>query len=436
MSPLNQAFALLRRVLVALVLGTPAVLAWHHFGMTRVLALGASANKAETNDDRGLGGHSVGTWQPGGPLGTLQCQLDAGYAWPYCEVAFTLVPSPEGVDLSRYDSVRFRLHYEGVGPRSVRFYLRNFEPGLSKTGDSASLKVNEVEFEIPASGEIDVPLRLFRIASWWAVERDVPLQHTDMRIDNVPFVELSTGSKSQAGLHRIRLDAIEFHGKWLSLAQVLTLLVGAWLLFGLAWLWAELLDYRAHLRDARRHLRRVESLNRALQLEAKELAGQARTDALTGALNREGLREFLLKHWPGQGGSEPLLCLVIVDIDHFKQINDSRGHACGDQVLQQFARLVQGEIRASDRLVRWGGEEFLVVCPGAEPGQGAALAEKLRLTVAGAGWPTGEAVSASFGVAALAEGEDFAAVIGRADAALYRAKALGRNRVETAVVAS
>ena len=438
MSPPNRAFAFLRRVLVALVLGTPAVLAWHHFGMTRVLALDTSAHQVETNDDRGLGGRSIGSWQPEGhpvgPLGTLWCQLDAGYAWPYCEVAFTLAQSPEGVDLSRYDSVRFRLHYEGVGPSSVRFYLRNFEPGFSKSGDSASLKVNEVEFEVPAGGEIDVPLRFFRIASWWAVEHNVPLQHTDTRIDNVPFVELSTGSRSLPGLHRIRIEAIEFHGKWLGLAQVLTLLVGAWLLFGVSWIWAELLEHRARLRDARRHLRRVESLNRALQLEAKELAGQARTDALTGALNREGLREFLLKQWPGQGGSEPLLCLVIVDIDHFKQINDSRGHACGDLVLQQFARLVQAEIRASDRLVRWGGEEVLVVCPGAAPGQGALLAEKLRLTVAEATWPTGEPLSASFGVAALVEGEDFSAVIGRADAALYRAKALGRNRVETAAV--
>src|SRR5262245_23002356 len=103
MTPPNRAFALLRRVLVALVLGTPAVLAWHHFGMARVLALGGATNKAETNDDRGLGGHSIGSWQPGAQLGTLWCQLDAGYAWPYCEVAFTLAQSPHGVDLSRYD---------------------------------------------------------------------------------------------------------------------------------------------------------------------------------------------------------------------------------------------------------------------------------------------------------------------------------------------
>lgn len=435
MSSPNWAFALLRRVLIALVLGTPALLAWHHFGMTRVLALDTRQHTAETNDDRGLGGRSVGTWRPGQPLGTLECQLGAGYAWPYCEVALTLAKSASGVDLSRYERVHFKLQYEGPEPRSVRFYLRNFEPGYSSLDDSGSLKVNEVEFEVPASGEIDVPMRLFRIASWWAVERSVPLHRTDTRIDNVPFVELSTGSKSLPGLHRITIQAIEFHGKWLSLAQVLTGLVGAWLLFGLAWLWAELLDYRAHLREVRRHLRRVESLNQALQLEAKELAGQARTDALTGALNREGLREFLLQHWPGKGGAEPLLCLVFMDIDHFKQINDGHGHACGDQVLQQFARLMQAEIRASDRLVRWGGEEFLVVCPGAEPGQGAALAEKLRLVVAGAAWPSGRPVSASFGVAALMDGEDFAAVIERADAALYRAKSLGRNRVETAIVA-
>ena len=432
MTPPNRAFAVLRRVLIALVLGTPALLAWHYWGMERVLALNAKQHPVELNDDRTLGGHSVTSWIPDGPLGTLQCQLDAGYAWPYCEMSLTLAKSPQGIDLSRYDRVHFRLKYEGVGPRSVRFYLRNYEEGLSNLKDTGSLKVNEVEFDIPPSGEIDVPVRLFRIASWWAVEQNVPLLHTDTRVDNVPFVELSTGSKSKPGLHRIGIEAIEFHGKWLSQSQVLMLLVGAWLLFGLAWLWGEVLGFRAHLVEARKHLKRIESLNHALHLEATVLAGQARTDPLTGALNREGLREFLLKHWPGQVASAPVLCLVFIDIDHFKRINDGHGHACGDLVLQQFARLVQAEIRAGDRLVRWGGEEFLVVCPGAEPAQGAALAEKLRHTLEGAPWPASLQVSASFGVAALADGEDFAAVIARADAALYRAKSLGRNRVETA----
>ena len=153
---------------------------------------------------------------------------------------------------------------------------------------------------------------------------------------------------------------------------------------------------------------------------------------MTGALNREGLREFLMNQWMGKIPTDPPLSVIFADLDHFKLVNDQHGHAVGDDVLQQFTRLVQSEIRSQDRFVRWGGEEFLILCQDTRDSQGRGLAEKLRMALARHAWPGGIAVSASFGVTMHISGEEFGDMLLRADRALYQAKAGGRNRVEVA----
>ncbi|GJE17910.1 putative diguanylate cyclase DgcQ [Methylobacterium marchantiae] len=123
----------------------------------------------------------------------------------------------------------------------------------------------------------------------------------------------------------------------------------------------------------------------------------------------------------------------MADIDHFKSINDRFGHLSGDEVLITFAGLFASTIRREDIAVRWGGEEFLAVLPGAGPEQTLAIAERLRLATACCALPiAGQTmrVTASIGVAMVEPGEtDIEPAILRADAALYAAKAQGRNRV-------
>jgi diguanylate cyclase (GGDEF)-like protein len=134
---------------------------------------------------------------------------------------------------------------------------------------------------------------------------------------------------------------------------------------------------------------------------------------------------------PEQAGAP--FTLVLVDIDHFKQVNDEHGHDVGDQALVQFVDELRRGLRDSDLLGRWGGEEFLLLLPQTRLEQGAALAERLRVRIANArlGLPVRELrLSGSFGVAEFSPGEDLDQCLKRADEALYRAKALGRNRVE------
>jgi diguanylate cyclase (GGDEF)-like protein len=120
--------------------------------------------------------------------------------------------------------------------------------------------------------------------------------------------------------------------------------------------------------------------------------------------------------------------LAVLDIDHFKQVNDRYGHLMGDQVLVQVAHLLRENTRGSDVLARYGGEEFVIVLPGMTLAGAAEVCERLRERVHGFGWPLQMALSVSIGLAA-APPHDLTALLGAADRALYSAKSGGRNRI-------
>ena len=167
-----------------------------------------------------------------------------------------------------------------------------------------------------------------------------------------------------------------------------------------------------------------------------ELARSANQDALTGLPNRRALDILgatLRRPTPAQ---QPVAVLMI-DVDHFKRVNDQCGHAAGDAALRHVAEVLRGGLRASDVLVRWGGEEFAALLPGVDDASAAGIADKLRQRVAaapiaGPDGPRTLTLTVSIGMAQLGVEEDLVAALGRADAALYRAKHSGRDRVVTA----
>ena len=160
----------------------------------------------------------------------------------------------------------------------------------------------------------------------------------------------------------------------------------------------------------------------------------ALTDALTGLYNRR----YMATHLPGllakaTAAAKPL-ALFMIDIDHFKKVNDTHGHAVGDVVLKAVAARIPDLVRAEDTAARMGGEEFMAVLPDAGPDVALRVAERLRqaiadATVAEPSVPQGLKVTVSIGVAAARPGDSPEARMQRADAALYRAKQTGRNRV-------
>jgi diguanylate cyclase (GGDEF)-like protein len=185
-----------------------------------------------------------------------------------------------------------------------------------------------------------------------------------------------------------------------------------------------------------------EATNRRAFAAEQALMREARTDSLTRLANRRSAEEHAIAELRRQGRQGRPTALILCDIDHFKRINDDRGHDVGDRTIRAVGDRLKSVIRSVDTLSRWGGEEFLAVLPETGEADAVVLAERMRqaveeLTIDGV---QGLRVTLSAGIAAIgsdgtaSDSELFDRLVKAADAALYRAKSLGRNRVETATV--
>jgi diguanylate cyclase (GGDEF)-like protein len=172
-----------------------------------------------------------------------------------------------------------------------------------------------------------------------------------------------------------------------------------------------------------------------LRRRAEAASEMSMTDALTGLLNRYGLQRALQRELSEARRYARTLSCLLLDVDFFKLINDTHGHAAGDAALMQAARVLAESVRGSDVVCRYGGEEFLVLAPETNARGALSLAEKIRLAVSARLFGDGERafpLTLSAGVAELRPGESGNDMIARADLALYQAKQRGRDRVEAA----
>ena len=167
----------------------------------------------------------------------------------------------------------------------------------------------------------------------------------------------------------------------------------------------------------------LEAANRALDL-------QARTDALTGLLNRRGFETQMAFAVALARRSSRPLSLITLDVDHFKRVNDTYGHEAGDEVLRRLARTLESRLRGSDVVARLGGEEFVALLPDTDLNGAQSIAQALVTAMAEQQEPVVGTITVSAGVATMRGAEDNgAAMLRRGDAALYEAKGQGRNRV-------
>lgn len=184
--------------------------------------------------------------------------------------------------------------------------------------------------------------------------------------------------------------------------------------------WAELMKLHAH---------ELGELVVMLQSANKKLQQETLTDPLTGVGNRRRINQVIeseIGRYYRQNMSP--FSLLLLDIDHFKQVNDEYGHLAGDQVLKELCKKVLSLLRVTDEMARWGGEEFVVLLPTASADHAAVLAERIRAEIA-QGVTGGLNVTISVGLAEYQRGESLETLVSRADQALYAAKNQGRNRV-------
>jgi diguanylate cyclase (GGDEF)-like protein len=186
---------------------------------------------------------------------------------------------------------------------------------------------------------------------------------------------------------------------------------------------------------------RILNLQRELITARDALHIQATHDTLTGLLNRGAIFDIFERELARSQRDHTPLSLMLIDIDHFKQVNDSYGHHCGDTVLQEVTARLKGAERLYDRVGRYGGEEFLVVLPGCDLADARQVAERMRETIAQQPFALSThnlPVTISLGVVSISGSQDTHdpdELIRAADRALYHAKERGRNRVEIAAMA-
>ena len=224
-----------------------------------------------------------------------------------------------------------------------------------------------------------------------------------------------------------RPDFIKEHLVEISITLILAVLVVLWIRYRELKIYnRELHSARKGLQAANHELGRVKS---SLEEKNQMLRKLSITDSLTGLHNRAYLDEKLREEFDRIDRHPENLSIILVDIDHFKRVNDKYGHPVGDEILVNVADSLRQNIRSIDTIGRWGGEEFIVICPGSDEKHSLQLADKLRRILQEIVHPKVGSVTCSFGVASHEFGMPRTQLIKNADKALYESKASGRNRV-------
>lgn len=424
----------LEATLAVLVVLTVVALVFERHILETTLILDASDGSVAIYDDSVSGGNSESEILDPEAM-SWRCTLGEQAQYSYC--GFELIFDPRrqrGFDLSRYDQIHLWLDYQGP-TETIRVYLRNYDPAYSVPDRNDSTKYNQVEFDrerVEGGGPASFSMKDFFVANWWFQHNRLPPELTHPQFDNIVVLEVQTGLAPVAGDHHFRLTKVEFVGQVLSSEQWYFGIMATWLVVALSFLTARVWRLKREVTLKSRRERELLEVNRLLDRRGRALEERARKDPLTGAFNREGIEEAIKQGLLAFRRNGQPLSLIFLDVDHFKTVNDNHGHGVGDQILSGLANSVQKHIRASDGFARWGGEEFVLVCPNTGKAEATNLAEKLRGLLEGEQFGTPVSVTVSFGVATLKEGEGVEQLFYRADEALYLAKELGRNRVEAA----
>jgi diguanylate cyclase (GGDEF)-like protein len=176
----------------------------------------------------------------------------------------------------------------------------------------------------------------------------------------------------------------------------------------------------------------LKKMNESLERKSKKYEKIAAIDPLTGLYNRMKFLTLFAAEYTVMVQRQNTLSILLIDLDHFKLINDRYGHNMGDKVLKQIANLLLKELRSVDIVCRWGGEEFVILLPAVDENEAIKVAEKIRYAVEVLELNDIPNVTTSIGVSGVKTGDTLYSVIERADKALYRAKVSGRNRIEKA----
>ncbi len=357
-----------------------------------------------------------------------RCISEELEGWLVCSFSMVLVADvTQGWDLSSYSTLDVKLNYTGPA-KKMRIVLRNFDKRFSTLEDTNSSKFQFVMLrQEDFNKKISINLTEFTVAEWWIEQFDLPRHLARPDVSNVVFIGIEFVEGLPPGNHDVTLESLSFSGDLISPEHWYLSILVAWILSGLLVIGIRMVRLKQEGQQAKQRINELAVSNSRLQTEKSRFQTLSNLDALTGIYNRYAIDKSITQLLADPRKNS--IALIIIDIDHFKRINDRRGHDAGDNILKQFTLIVSSNIRSDDIFGRWGGEEFILICPKTSIDNAFYLAEKIRKIISDTVFEEKKPVTitASFGVGTIQQDEDFASAFRRVDAALYKAKSIGRN---------
>lgn len=363
---------------------------------------------------------------------SFKCMItDTSIPTPYCGMNIHFGKAYSNKDFLHYQRMELKVNYRGNTQR-LRLKMYSFRPAVlnekyreTMTGQEISILSSETSNLISINNYgLDRNAGL-STASAHTPPADAESAHNtfDISIDLVPTIAL--------GEQFIQLESITIYNALLPADTWYLAVAVLWLVSNLLFIVRHLILQARRIHNDTERLTNLAHYSEDLMQESQRYKMLSNTDPLTNALNRNGFATEMSQRSP-IGKITPNTALMIIDLDHFKNINDSWGHDTGDIVLSQTAQTIRNMTRAEDRLVRWGGEEFMLYCDDSNTQQALLIAEKVRAAIESQPIQfNGNSirVTVSIGVAVTSGEEDFDRLFKRSDQALYKAKNLGRNCV-------
>jgi len=359
----------------------------------------------------------------------FRCHYAKPDAYQPCALNFVLSNSgvAKGMDLGSYRSITLDLSYRGNAD-FIRVAIRTFDPRFSREEDGNSARMHSTNLRArDVAGPITIDLAELAVPEWWIAQYNLPRDYNRPKLDNATSLAIDLPGGIAGAPHELELRRLQLQGEWIGREALYLGILAAWMLFAVgaaAWRLAHL---RRQHRQQEREIEALTTRTTNLRAEQEALRRLATIDELTGVLNRRGVENAVA----GLLERGLNITLILLDVDHFKRVNDTHGHDAGDHVLQRVAAGMVKNVRADDIVGRWGGEEFIVACVSCTAENATIVAEKIRQRIEASVFGTRQriAVTASFGIAAVRGADGFTNALRRADAALYSAKSQGRNRV-------
>ncbi len=414
-------------LLLASFVLTAAALYMYEFLPPRVAVVAPGSSLASIYHDRS--GETQGEWLDRSQLSQRCTYSESNGSGHFCGINFQMGDGvTSGVDLSMFDSIEVKLDYSGPGD-VLRFYIRDYTFGFKDRSDNRATKyINVLRSIRDKPKELIIPLDSMVVAEWWIISSGLDRTAAVPTFRNVVHIGIDTPTPTAPGAHNLRIESLKFVGQYVTKER--------WYL-GILVVWGALLLVITVVRDVRLQAEvhaKTQKLNAAVMttqelLETSEKYRELSiADPLSGLFNRRGVAQCYEGCF--QGDAPVIGAIILMDIDFFKKINDNFGHDVGDLVIEKVAGVLRDTVRANDIVGRWGGEEFIVLCPSTGLDGAKFLAEKIRKEVESYQFEDHPnlTVTLSLGFGEILPELGFEENLKEVDRAMYLAKEAGRNR--------